>query len=98
MMPNGMILKPARPLAIPDYLIFSLDTKKILNGTTEYESWTIVSGTTFGMILAYAEFPNPNATFYGEYHLKHYHFQKRQQQRYQAAIVQFVDGVQSLWI
>ena len=44
-MPNGRILKPSYPMVIPDYLIWTLDTKKHLNGTTEYETMCTVQGS-----------------------------------------------------
>ena len=52
-MPDGRILKPSRPLAIPDFLIWELDTALYLNGTTEFETWSEVSGYRFGIILGY---------------------------------------------
>ena len=52
-MPDGRILKPSRPLAIPDFLIWELDTALYLNGTTEFETWSEISGYRFGIILGY---------------------------------------------
>ena len=46
-MPNGRILKPSYPMVIPDYLIWTLDTKNHLNGTTEYETMCTVQGSYF---------------------------------------------------
>ena len=42
-------------MVIPDYLIWTLDTKKALNGTTEYETMCTVSGISWGIVLGYAE-------------------------------------------
>ena len=44
---DGLILKPSRPLVVPDYLVWELDT---VGGTTEYETWSEVAGNRFGII------------------------------------------------
>ena len=57
-MADGLILKPSRPLAVPDYMLWdkngTMDAKDtISNETSEFETYSEVSGTRFGIILAY---------------------------------------------
>lgn len=89
-MPNGKVLKPSIPLVIPDFLLWTLDTKKYLNGTTEYETLCELSGKTFGIIMGFAE-QNIDST--RSYYLENYRFQHDQKSDYKAVVkAQFGEG------
>ena len=88
--PDGLVLKPSRPLVVPDFLIWELDTRLYLNGTTEYETWSEVAGQKFGIIMGY----NPGQPENKErvHHLGNYQFQRDTTCDYMATIVKYDEG------
>ena len=55
-MADGLILKPSRPLAVPDYMLWNVTGvmgDNHSNDTAEFETYSEVSGIRFGIILAY---------------------------------------------
>ena len=84
-MPDGLILKPSRPLGVPDFLVWELDTKIYMNGTSEFESWSEVSGIRFGILLGFNP-GSPDETS-RVYHLHNYGFQKYQKCDYHTTVV-----------
>ena len=82
-MPNGKILKPSIPFIIPDFLIWTLDTKKYLNGTTEYESLCVLNDIQFGIIMGFAEVDTGSPR---SYYLENYRFQRDQKMDYHAVV------------
>ena len=72
MRPDGLILKPSRPLVAPDYLIWDMSPRQA-SGTTEYETWSEVAGHRFGIILCYN--PGEPEQEIRSHHLENYQFQ-----------------------
>jgi len=61
-MPDGRILSPSYPASIPDMLIWTLDTKLYLNGTTEWYTYSQIGETNqtlFELTMAFAESTPP---------------------------------------
>ena len=84
-MPDGLILKPSRPLGVPDFLLWELDTKLYMNGTSEFESWSEVAGIRFGILLGFNPgSPDKTPRFY---HLHNYDFQKNHKADYHTTVV-----------
>ena len=59
---DGLILKPSRPIAMPDFRIFDIATyngsyngysqkEEKFNDFREFETWSVVSGIRFGIIM-----------------------------------------------
>ena len=62
MMPDGRVLSPSYPASIPDMLIWTLDTKLYLNGTTEWYTYSQIGETNqtlFELTMAFAESTPP---------------------------------------
>ena len=68
-MPNGKILKPSRPLTVPNHLMHVYDANQELDGVTEYETWSEIGTYKFGIILI-----NSNCTSKQSLHIKNYNF------------------------
>jgi len=82
---DGLILKPSRPLGVPDFLLWELDTKLYMNGTSEFESWSEISGIRFGILIGFNPgSPDKSSRFY---HLHNYDFQKYHKSDYHTTIV-----------
>ena len=52
--PDGLVLKPSRPLATPDYLISSQSKD---DNVLQFETFSEISGWRFGIILVYSILP-----------------------------------------
>ena len=88
--PDGLILKPSRPLVIPDFLIWELDTRLYLNGTTEYETWSEVAGQRFGIIMGYN--PGKPDKVSRQHILSNYQFQRNTTCDYIATLVTYPEN------
>ena len=89
--PDGLILKPSRPLVVPDFLIWDLELHS--NGTIEYETWSEVARHKFGIILVYNQGSANKQT--REYHLQNYQFQKGVKLNYTATFVEYKGNEQT---
>lgn len=76
-MPNGRILKPGRPLTVPNNLMHIYDVNQEdpnNKGITEFETWSEVSSYRFGIILIKSNYTsnvrNNNLLF----HIGNYNF------------------------
>ena len=86
-MANGKVLKPSRPLVVPDFLVWDVEPHPT-NGTSEYETWSEVAGQKFGIILCYT-------TDLGEqrsHRIENYHFQKDHNAEVMAAVQKHNDN------
>ena len=78
-MADGLILKPSRPLAVPDYMIWDKNATMgddHSNDTAEFETFSEVSGTRFGIILAYNPGNETISSNWKPRHLRNYQFTK----------------------
>lgn len=66
MMIDGRILRPSRPLGVPNILIYDLNPRLDLNKTNIFETWSEIATFRFGIILEYN--PELNATHRSLYH------------------------------
>ena len=80
-------MKPSRPLVVPDFLVWELDTRLYLNGTTEYETWSEVAGQRFGIIMAYNPGVPDNSS--RVHHLGNYQFQRDRTCDFMATMVTY---------
>ena len=86
-MPNGRILKPSRPLVVPDFLVWDVEPHPG-NGTSEYETWSEVAGRKFGIILCYTTKIGSQRT----HRIENYHFQKDRSTEVMAAVKKYDDN------
>lgn len=86
-MSNGKILKPSRPLVVPDFLIWDVEPHPV-NGTSEYETWSEVAGQKFGIILCYTTDLGKQRTL----RIENYHFQKDRNTEVIAAVQKYDDN------
>ena len=80
-MPNGKILKPSRPLVVPDFLVWELNANGHSDGISEYETWSQIGNHKFGIILSY----NPKKLKQPKRNLRNYQFQKDSKLDFMAA-------------
>lgn len=70
--PDGKILKPSRPIACPDYLLWQLNPWQVNNGTSEFETYSELNGYRWGILLVYRN-ESENAVL-RSHNLKNYQF------------------------
>lgn len=90
MMPNGKILKPSRPLTVPNYMMHVYDEKQEINGVTEYETWSLIGSQKFGIILINSESPSNQSL-----QIKNYNFYNIEQ-KWNTAIVFHGNGKKTI--
>ena len=84
--PDGLLLKPSRPLVTPDFLIWEMSPREA-SGTTEYETWSEVAGQRFGIIMCYNPGkPEQNLRLH---YLENYQFQLDENADYIATLVSY---------
>ena len=79
---DGLILKPSRPLVVPDYMVW--EVAQVKSKKIEYETWSEVAGHRFGIILLY----DPSGLTEATHYLENYQF-NRQETDYTAKVAGF---------
>ncbi|CAG5110825.1 Oidioi.mRNA.OKI2018_I69.chr2.g5182.t1.cds [Oikopleura dioica] len=70
--PDGKILKPSRPIACPDHLLWELNPWEVNNGTSEFETYSELNGHRWGIILLYKNVTEK--TVHRSHNLRNFHF------------------------